>query len=169
MNRGDPRQSSGPADSFFTSSKCNLPIYTLRVLNSKIYVVTSPELINAVNRNSKALAFNPFVAQLGKRITGHDEPTSHIVQHSLNGEEGPGYVVDVHDRIVAALSPGRYLEEMTNSFLKDAWHYLDRLETDNVVDLFAWTRDVVTMSSTRAIYGPGNPFDNNPEFVGYFW
>ncbi|KAL8813488.1 MAG: hypothetical protein Q9200_000222 [Gallowayella weberi] len=144
-------------------------MYTLRVLNSKIYVVTSPELISAVNRNSKALAFNPFVAQMGKRITGHDEATSKIVQHNLNGEEGSGYVIDVHDRIVAALSPGKDLEAMTETFLEEAWAYLDRLETGNVLDLFAWTREMVTMCSTRAIYGPANPFNTNPEFVRSFW
>ncbi|KAL8808469.1 MAG: hypothetical protein Q9182_000019 [Xanthomendoza sp. 2 TL-2023] len=152
-----------------TSSRCNLPIYTLRVLHSKIYVVTSPELISAVNRNSKALAFNPFVAQVGKRITGHDEATSKIVQHNLNGEEGSGYVIDVHDRIVAALSPGKDLEAMTETFLKEVWVHLDRLEAGNVLDLFAWTKEMVTVCSTRAIYGPANPFDTNPDFVRSFW
>ncbi|KAL8684584.1 MAG: hypothetical protein Q9224_006256, partial [Gallowayella concinna] len=149
--------------------RCDLPIYTLRVLNSKIYVVTSPELISAVNRNSQALAFNPFVAQVGKRITGHDEQTSKIVQHNLNGEEGPGYVTDVHDRIVAALSPGKDLELMTETFLKEAWVSLNSLEAGKVVDLFAWTKDMVTMCSTRAIYGPTNPFNRNPGFVRSFW
>ena len=57
------------------------------MLNGKVYIVTSPELVSAVNRNSKALAFNSFIAQLGKRITSHDEATSRIVQHNLNGEQ----------------------------------------------------------------------------------
>ncbi|KAI4247460.1 MAG: hypothetical protein L6R40_001408 [Gallowayella cf. fulva] len=153
----------------YKSSQCNLPIYTLRVLNSKIYVVTSPELISAVNRRSNALAFNPFVAQLGKRITGHDEPTSTIVQHNLNGETGPGYVVDLHDRTVTALSPGKHLEAMTTIFLEEAWSYLNPLGAGNVIDLFAWTKHMVTMCSTRAIYGPKNPFNSNPGFVHSFW
>ena len=139
------------------------------MLNGKVYIVTSPDLISAVNRNSKALAFNPFIAQLGKRITGHDEHTSQIVQHNLNGEQGPGYVTEVHDGLVAALAPGKDLEDMTGAFLREVSTILEGLEKDKEVDLFAWTRNTVTISSTRAIYGPENPFNKNPNFVDAFW
>ncbi|KAL8786000.1 MAG: hypothetical protein Q9195_008411 [Heterodermia aff. obscurata] len=139
------------------------------MLNGKVYVVTSPDLITAINRNSKALAFNPFIAQLGKRITGHSEATSQIVQLNLNGEDGPGYVIEVHDGLVAALSPGRDLEHMTEAMLSEATRLLDILSTENEVELFGWMRHTVTMCSTRAIYGPGNPFNQDPAFVGLFW
>ena len=151
------------------SAKCKLPIYTLNMLNGKVYVVTSPELVNAVNRHSKALAFNPFIAELGKRITGHDEVTSQIVQHNLNGEQGSGYVIEVHDGIVAALAPGKNLENMTGAMLREAATCLEALEKDNEVDLFAWTRYMMTMCSTRAVYGPENPFNKIPDLVDAFW
>ena len=139
------------------------------MLNGKVYVVISPDLITAVNRNSKALAFNPFIAQLGKRITGHSDATSQIVQHNLNGEDGPGYVIEVHDGLVAALSPGRDLEHMTEAMLIEATRLLDILGTENEVELFGWIRHTVTMCSTQAIYGPANPFNQDPAFVGLFW
>ena len=143
------------------------------MLNGKVYVVTSPDLITAVNRNSKALAFNPFIAQLGKRITGHSDATSQIVQLNLNGEDGPGYVIEVHDGLVAALAPGRDLENMTEAMLSEATRLLDTLldtlVTEHEVELFGWIRHAVTMCSTRAIYGPGNPFNQDPSFVGLFW
>ena len=153
-----------------TSAKCRLPIFTLNMLNGKVYIVTSPELVSAVNRNSKSLAFNPFIAQLGKRITGHDEATSKIVQHNLNGDEGPGYVIDVHDAIVASLAPGKSLENMTEAMLFEAERYFDALETNYEIDIFQWLRSTVTLCSTRAIYGPGNPFDKDPSrCVEAFW
>ena len=140
------------------------------MLNGKVYIVTSPELVSAVNRNSKSLAFNPFIAQLGKRITGHDEATSKIVQHNLNGDEGPGYVVEVHDGLVASLAPGKALEKMTEAMLHEATRYFDALESDNEIDLFLWLRSAVTLCSTRAIYGPGNPFNKDPtRRVEAFW
>jgi hypothetical protein len=139
------------------------------MLNGKVYVVTSPELVSAVNRNSKALAFNPFIAQLGKRITGHDEETSRIVQHNLNGEEGSGYVIEVHDGIVAALGPGKGLEDMIEPMLRETATYFEVLENDYEVDLFAWTRKMVTMCSTRATYGPENPFNKNTHYIDMFW
>lgn len=139
------------------------------MLTGKVYVVTSPDLVSAVNRNSKALAFNPFIAQLGKRITGHDKATGRIVQHNLNGEQGPGYVTEVHDGLVASLAPGEDLERMTEAFLVEVEVIMEGLESMKEIDLFAWTRQIVTMSSTRGIYGPENPFNKDPIFVDKFW
>ena len=139
------------------------------MLNGKVYIVTDPDLVSAVNRNSKTLAFNPFIAQLGKRITGHDEATSQIVQRNLNGESGFGYVIEVHDGIVAALAPGKNLEDMILPFLRAVSTHLDALEKAKVFNLFAWTREMVTMCSTRSIYGPENPFNKNPEYNDLFW
>jgi hypothetical protein len=153
---------------FLDSAKCKLPIYTLNMLNGKVYIITSPNLVSAVNRNSKVLALNPFIAQLGKRITGHDEATSRTVQHNLNGENGSGYVIEVHDGTVAALAPGKNLERMSEAMLREASTYFDKVK-DGEVDLFAWTRQMVTMCSTRAIYGPENPFNSNSNLVTAFW
>lgn len=151
------------------SAKCKHPIYTLNMLNGKVYIVTSPDLVSAVSRNSKSLAFNPFIAQLGKRITGHDEATSQIVQHNLNGEQGSGYVIEVHDGLVAALAPGVHLENMTEPMLREASTYLNGLGSSKEIDLFVWIRRMVTMCSTAAIYGPENPFIKNPQYSDLFW
>ena len=139
------------------------------MLSGKVYIVTSPDLVNAVNRNSKKIAFNPFVAMLGKRITGHDEDTSRIVQHNLNGEHGRGYVIDVHDRIVSSLAPGKDLQQTTKAMLSHLPTYFDALGPDAELNLFEWTRYTVTMCSTRALYGSDNPFDRDSRFVNSFW
>ena len=34
------------------------------MLKEKVYVITDPELVNAINRASRVLVFNPFIAQL---------------------------------------------------------------------------------------------------------
>lgn len=153
------------------SLKCKLPIYTLNMLNGKVHVITSPELVSAVSRNSKNLAFNPFIAQLGMRITGHDQATSLIVQHNLNGENGSGYVIEVHDATVANLAPGKNLEKMTLAMLQEASIYLTAMndEIGIEVDFFAWIRKTVTMCSTKAIYGPENPFNKNLGLEKAFW
>ena len=139
------------------------------MLSGKVYIVTSPDLVNAVNRNSKKIAFNPFVAMLGKRITGHDENTSRIVQHNLNGEDGLGYVIDVHDRIVASLVPGKDLQQTTKAMLSQLSGHFDAVDPDVELNLFEWLRYTITMCSTRALYGSSNPFNENPKFVDSFW
>ncbi len=139
------------------------------MLNGKVYIVTSPDLVNAVNRNSKKIAFNPFIAMLGKRITGHDEETSRIVQHNLNGEHGTGYVIEVHDRIVASLAPGKDLQQTTKAMLSHISVCFEAITTDVEANLFEWMRNTVTKCSTRALYGSQNPFDKNAKFVDSFW
>ena len=135
-----------------------------------MYVVTSPELVNSVNRSSKVLAFNPFIAQLGKRITGHDDATGLIIQHNLNGENGPGYVTEIHDGTVTALGDTSSVEKITSSMLQEIMPYLDRLEPGLEFDFFAWLRRTVTRCTTTAIYGPGNPLTRDAEKLDdAFW
>lgn len=90
------------------------------------------------------------------------------MQHNLNGENGSGYVIEVHDATVTALAPGKGLEKMTEAMLLEAPAYLDKLN-DQEVDLFGWTQQMVTMCSTRAIYGPKNPFNSDPNLTTAFW
>ena len=140
------------------------------MLNGKVYVVTDPELVNAVNRSSKVLAFNPFIAQLGKRITGHDDATSRIVQMNLNGENGPGYVTEIHDGTVAALGNPASIESISRTLLGEFSSHLDQLQQKREISLFAWTRQVMTRCSTTAIYGSTNPLDGHPEKLDQvFW
>ncbi|KAL8774140.1 MAG: hypothetical protein Q9209_001248 [Squamulea sp. 1 TL-2023] len=133
------------------------------MLNGKIYVVTSPELVNAVYRNSRVLAFNPCIAQIGKRITGHDEATSGIVQHNLNGESGLGCVMEIHNYTIAALADQENIQNIASTMLEGILVHLDRLEQVGKTGLFAWIRHAVTICSTTAIYGPDNPLEKDQD------
>ena len=139
------------------------------MLKGKVYIITAPELVSAVNRSSKTLAFNPFISEVGKRMTGHDEATTKVVQYNLNGENGIGYVIDIHDGHIAALAPGHNLESMLKPVLDAMASHLSDLQENNQVELFSWLRQMTTMCSTRAIYGPSNPFDKDPRCHDLFW
>ena len=140
------------------------------MLHGKLYVVTAPELVQSVARNSRVLAFNPFIAQIGKRMTGHDDATSAIVQHNLNGEDGPGYVTEIHDGTVATLSNPGHIGSITCAMLKGFEVELDDIKLKPCIHLFAWLRDTITRTSSTAIYGPENPLacDGN-DLVEAFW
>lgn len=157
----------------YRSAKSKSPIHTLHVLNGKIYVVTSPDLVNAVSRNSASIAFNPFIAQLGKRLTGADEATMAIVADNLNCEDGHwGFVTQTHDDTITAMAPGESLDDMNRTMLQQATGHLQALDQDadgTVIDLYAWTRHVLTVCSTRAVYGPINPLTVEPELEEAFW
>ena len=136
------------------------------MLNGKVYVITNTDLINPVNRNSRALAFNPFIAQVGKRITGHDEATGRIIQHNLNGENGPGYVPEIHDGSLVALADSKNIDNMTYTMLQE----ISKLEPGTEIDLFSWIRQTFTRCGTTGIYGPENPLTRaDEELIGAFW
>ena len=57
---------------------------------SKVYVVTSPDLILAVQRYPKALSFWYLGAMFGKRLTGISSEASQTIMTNVHGEEdGP--------------------------------------------------------------------------------
>ena len=159
------------------SAKAKSPIYTLNTMNSKTYVVTSPELITSVNRNSKTLNFNPFIAQLGSRLTSLDAPTMSIIHDNLVGQSGNhGYVLGLHDAANGSMAPGEGLDHMNRVMLDEALRHLQLLDegtnegtNEGVVDFFAWTRHLFTLCGTRAVYGPDNPFSKQSELEDAFW
>ncbi|KAF1962610.1 hypothetical protein CC80DRAFT_542916 [Byssothecium circinans] len=69
-----------------TADKYNLPIYTLRMPGSRIYVVNSPALISAVQRQYKALAFMPLVAKASVKVSRFSKTASDIINTNTNGE-----------------------------------------------------------------------------------
>ena len=97
-------------------------------------MVTVPELVNAVSRNSKTLSFNPFISEIGVRLTGVDDVCRAIIEDNLDGKRGSwGYVVEVHDCTVAALTTGRNLDkvnramrELSAAYLKEARKELEK-------------------------------------------
>ncbi len=155
------------------SAQCKAPIYTLNALSKKLYVVTNPDLVVAVSRNSKSLSFNPFISEIGVRLTQPDEKTRAIINDNLNGELGQwGYVKEVHDQIVIAMSPGKDLDSMTQTMLIQSASHLQSSEAEfarGPIKLYAWSRHLFTLCSTKALYGSANPFDSQPELEDSFW
>ena len=140
------------------------------MLSGKLYVVTAPELVQSVARNSRVLAFNPFIAQIGKRMTGHDDATSTIVQHNLNGENGHGYVTEIHDGTVATLSNQGHIGSITSTMLRGLEVELDEIQAKPFIHLFSWLRETITKTSSTAIYGPANPLTcGGNNLVEAFW
>ena len=155
------------------SARCKSPIHTLHMLNGKVYVVTSPDLVHAVSRNSKSLTFNPFIAAVGIRLTGADEATSSIIYDNLNGDSGhEGYVIDIHHGTVAVMAPGKQLNHMNSAMLDQVTEHLQALDrsTEAVeLDLLSWVKHLLTICSTTAVYGLNNPFLMQPELEDAFW
>jgi hypothetical protein len=140
------------------------PIYSLAMPEgSKLYVITSPELIGAVQRQPKSLAFPPVGVKFAMSLAGSSEEANRIVTDNINGEDGDyGLSMDFNKVIYPALSPGKPLEAMYRIIIPQIAASLDKLRAENgkgiMIGLIEWVRHELTLGITDCVYGPGNPF-----------
>lgn len=153
----------------------NLPIFTLPVPGSRIYIVSDPSLAAAVQRASKVLSFTPIAASVSERVLGLDEPTMEITRRNLDpgpGEER-GFLADIQDMVYQWLGPGDYLTELS---LDAATEMRDEIAAacassteSNPTDLLSWVQHLVTTSTAKYLYGPKNPIAVDPSLETAFW
>ncbi|KAK4694388.1 hypothetical protein P7C71_g3193, partial [Lecanoromycetidae sp. Uapishka_2] len=130
---------------------------------SKLYVITSTELISAVQRQPKALAFPPVGVKFAMSLAGSSKEANAIATNNINGEEGDyGLSMDFNKVIYPALSPGKPLEAMYNIIIPQIEASLDKLRVEKskgiTIGLIRWVRHELTVAITDCVYGPGNPF-----------
>ncbi|KAL8709343.1 MAG: hypothetical protein Q9220_005936 [cf. Caloplaca sp. 1 TL-2023] len=155
------------------SKKYTLPVFTLQTLGKRIYVVNSPDLISAVQKNAKVLSFNPFVSFMSPKIFDCGEEGMRAINENIDGEKGPwGLLVDTSRGMHNALAPSDSLDWMTRTMLDKMQSFIDPLEAGEKgmeIDLYKWVRTAFTVSSTEAVYGPKNPFNHIPGLEDAFW
>jgi hypothetical protein len=128
---------------------------------SRLYVINSPALISAAQRQHKALAFMPLVAKASVKVSRFSKTASEIINTNTNGEDGDwGYVMTFHDAIQPSLAPCTHLDAMNRVMLGLVAESLNRLkdEVPTTVKLFDWVRHQITLATTSSAYGPSNPY-----------
>ncbi|KAI0179482.1 hypothetical protein GGR52DRAFT_570367 [Hypoxylon sp. FL1284] len=70
------------------SQQTGLPIFTVSLPGQKMYVVTKPELIQAVQKQHKILAFPPIEAKFSSQVCGASLEAQTILAKNVNGDEG---------------------------------------------------------------------------------
>jgi len=152
-------------------NKHNLPIYTLRLPGSRLYVVNSPSLISAVQKQHKALAFMPLVADASVKVSRFSKTASDIINMNINGNDGNwGYVMTFHDAIQPSLAHGMQLDAMNRTMLGLVAQSFNRPreEAPTTVKLFDWVQHQITLATTGSVYGPSNPY-KDPKLEAAFW
>lgn len=146
---------------------------------SRIYIVTEPSLAAAVQRASKALSFTPIIPEVTERVLGLDEATMEITRKNLDPGPGDerGFLADIQDMVYAFFGPGSYLneisldaaQELRNEVLAFAASQEAHPSLRQPIDLLAWVRHLVTVSTAKYFYGPHNPITLDPSLEGCFW
>ena len=136
------------------SEKNPLPIFTATILKRKLYVVTSLELVNQIQRNAKTISFSPFVTMTAEKLSQLPQEKVSLFKKS---EKREGCAADTISAVEGALRQAD-LDEMMPSMLDTLKDSIDKLSLGEPTDLHAWVRHCITIGSTRSIYGPQNPF-----------
>lgn len=144
--------------------QANLPIYTLRLPGTRMYVVNSTSLVSAVQRQYRSLSFAAIEAHAAAFICSISKPGTAIVQQGLM--EDDSYTGKFASSIHPALTPGPNLDAMNRSAAETIASSLDKFQTSGSknVTLYEWVRDEIVMATSDAVYGPHNPL-RDPEVL----
>ena len=124
----------------------------------------------AVNRNSKAISFMPIATNYAPRITGASKHATEIIKHiPPPGDKEVGCATAVFKDMHATLMPGPDLDAMNRMMIENLGTVLDAFQDGREVDLYKWSRSTITLASTDAAFGPGNPFRTTPSLEDDFW
>ena len=75
---------------------------------------------------------------------------------------------EIHNTHHKSLNSGLYLNQMRDKGFEEINVMLEGLQ-DQSVNLYQWTRSILTRSSVRAVWGPKNPFEDDPHLEEVFW
>ncbi len=105
-----------------------------------------------------------------KIIRGETAPGYDPNGKFLNGNNGDSFLNDNHRIMVEALTPGRGLSELNNGVLEKVVESLNAIGGNGAdFSLYRWTRDVLTMATADALYGPKSPLNSDSTLVDALW
>ncbi|KAJ8124727.1 hypothetical protein O1611_g8912 [Lasiodiplodia mahajangana] len=103
--------------------KFKLPLYTLRLPFSRIYVLSSPDLISPVQKQWRTLNFAPFSSGAGK-VLGMSKQSLEVMHEGLSDRDG--YSASMARHMSLVLGPGEDLDAINRRSIE---LFLDDLKT----------------------------------------
>lgn len=87
---------------------------------SRMYIVASLKLVQAIQKQSKVLAFPPIEAKFASKVCDSSTDAHNILMRNVNGdEEDWGLSMESYAAMRTALSPGPDLDQMNRVMLQD--------------------------------------------------
>ncbi|KAI1210073.1 cytochrome P450 [Annulohypoxylon truncatum] len=146
----------------FMREQHNLPIYTLRLPGTRLYVVNSISLIPVVQRQFRTLSFSAIEATVAENVIRVSKATNDIISSNITDDEG--YLMRFSRYIHQTLKAGPALEAMDRRAVQVIADSLEKWagEGPTTVKMFHWIRHELVNATTESVYGPRNPF-RDPE------
>jgi hypothetical protein len=141
----------------FNRDKHRLPIYTLRLPFSRIYVVNATELIPVVQKQWRTVSFGALAAGAG-RFVGMSKEGVDLMHKDLTSDEG--FTLSWPRLITSVMGPGTDLDNVNKKAVEVFAHEVSKFREKGMsrVGLWRWTRDAMVIATTEAVWGPQNPY-----------
>ncbi|KAI9802284.1 MAG: hypothetical protein M1833_001790 [Piccolia ochrophora] len=150
-------------------SQNQLPAFTINILSLKGYVLNTPELAAAVHRNAKTLSFYPIVSFAVKGMAGLDKESMALINDYVHTEKGSrSFLDELHDIHNSTLVSGAFFDSLRDDSVRNLATCIRETQMPFQTSVFAWVRHLFTISTTDAVWGPGNPL-RDPALEADFW
>ncbi|KAK3315648.1 cytochrome P450 [Apodospora peruviana] len=144
------------------------PIFTIELPGQKNYIVTSPELVQAVQRNVTSLSFSPAMIPAFRRMMDIDEEGISLI--FKDAHMTTGFYGEIHRIQKASLLPGtESLDQLCNLVRTRLMHDVNNFPSVQVIDLYAWIQDLFMRSNNSACFGDQDPFTLDSSLNATFW
>jgi hypothetical protein len=137
------------------------------MINSKLYVITDPALVQSAFRN-KHLSFEPFMVEFSQRMLGISDETMGPIKNIPADEKAPSFLREFVREIHAAMM-GEHLHKMNACALNQVASTLNSLDVVKSESLFLWLRQMLSLATCNALMGDHSPFTDNPNLVDELW
>lgn len=149
-------------------------IFTVPLLGTRMYVVTSPELISTIQGKRRYVSNDPLFMPWTLRWAGIKGDGAKRIPKDMNNRKVDSWASETHNNIVKVLGPGAALDGMRKTYIARSNVFVNNL-ADQVahgqgdVDLWTFICQSVTIAGSTAVWGPSNPFEVHPDLWKVFW
>lgn len=123
----------------------------------RMYIVNSPELIPAIQKQWRHVSFAALTAGAGAAV-GLSKKGVELLNEGLTSEQGFHTWAKF---IMSSMGPSKDLDSLNRNSIEIFAQDMDKLRAEGApirTGLWGWSREIMLKSTTEAVWGPQNPY-----------
>ncbi len=146
-----------------------LPTYTLPALTGKIYILTSPELLQSAYRVKERLTFEPFIVRVGKHLVGLRPEVMNVWGYHPQDNKAPSLIRNTTMVFTKQIITCSQLQQMNAAALSKFTTILESIQDVKEHSMFIFLRNTYTRATSYALFGLHDPYEVKPSLVNTQW
>ncbi|KAE8367583.1 cytochrome P450 [Aspergillus caelatus] len=132
------------------SGKHSLPVFTMKILKEKVYIITSPDLLPSVRHNRSSMSFNPLFTAMAERAGGIRKSGLQLLREEELGGQG------LAKKTVEVMRPallGNKLDHLNEQMIHVLGQIVDQVASipTGSLDLYEWCSEALTVASREQL------------------